>query len=57
MLSFQLTGKRTTTPLVLSKTIDAGLLRQAAEYKGDERILVQIRDKDCVAIEVQYHKN
>ena len=36
--------------------MDAGLLRRAAELKNDDKILVQIRDKDCVAIEVRYHK-
>ena len=41
----------------MSETIDAGLLRRAAELKNDEKILVQIRDKDCVAIEVRYHKS
>jgi predicted secreted Zn-dependent protease len=41
---------------VLASTVDAGLLRTAAERKNDERILVQIRDKDCVALEVRYHK-
>ncbi len=32
------------------------VLRTAAEKKNDERILVQIRGKDCVALEVRYHK-
>ena len=32
-------------------------LWHAAERKGDENILVHIRDKDCVAIEVRYHRN
>ena len=41
---------------MLAETIDAGLLRRAAERKNDERILVQIRGKDCVALEVHYHK-
>ena len=41
---------------MLAETIDAGLLRTAAERKNDERILVQIRGKDCVALEVRYHK-
>ena len=41
---------------MLASTVDAGLLRTAAERKNDERILVQIRDKDCVALEVRYHK-
>ena len=41
---------------MLAETIDADLLRTAAERKNDERILVQIRGKDCVALEVCYHK-
>ena len=41
---------------MLAETIDAGLLRTAAERKNDERILVQIQAKDCVALEVCYHK-
>ena len=41
---------------MLAETIDAGLLRTAAEEKKDERILMQIRGKDCVALEVRYHK-
>ena len=41
---------------MLAETIDAGLLRTAAGRKNDKRILVQIRGKDCVALEVRYHK-
>ena len=41
---------------MLCETIDAGLLRRAAEAKDDENILIHIRGKDCVAIEVRYHK-
>ena len=41
---------------MLAETIDAGLLCTAAERKNDEWILVQIRGKDCVALEVRYHK-
>jgi hypothetical protein len=41
---------------MLAETVDAGLLRTAAEIKNDEKILVQIRGKDCVALEVCYHK-
>jgi hypothetical protein len=41
---------------MLAETIDAGFLRTAAERKNDERILVQIRGKDSVALEVRYHK-
>ena len=41
---------------MLAETFDAGPLRQAAEKKNDERMLMQIRGKDCVALEVRYHK-
>ena len=41
---------------MLAETIDAGLLRTAAERKNDEWMLVQICGKDCVALEVRYHK-
>ena len=41
---------------MLAETIDAGPLRTAAERKNDEWILVQIWGKDCVALEVRYHK-
>ena len=33
---------------MVAETVDAGLLRTAAERKNDERILVQIQEKDCV---------
>ena len=56
MFSFQRTGKRHIVPLINAETIDAGLLREAAKRKNDERILLKIRDKDCVAIEVKYHR-
>lgn len=42
--------------LTQCETIDAGKLREAAEKKRDKNILIHIRDKDCVAIEVCYHK-
>lgn len=41
---------------MIAETMDGGLLRKAAEIKNDEKILVQIRGKDCVAVEVRYHK-
>ena len=43
-------------PLILCETINGGLLLDAATKKNDERILLQIMDKDCVAIEVRYHR-
>ena len=42
---------------MLAETTDAGLLRRAAERKNDERILVRIWGKGCVALEVCYHKD
>ena len=42
-------------PLILCETVNGGLLREAAT-KNDNRILLQIKDKDCVAIEVRYHR-
>jgi hypothetical protein len=33
------------------------VLREAATKKKDNSILLKILDKDCVAIEVKYHKN
>ena len=48
-----LMGHRT---LMLAETIDAGLLHTAAERKNDQQILMQIQGKDCVALEVCYHK-
>ena len=41
---------------MLAKIVDAGLMRAAAEKMNDERILMQIRGKDCAALEVRYHK-
>ena len=43
-------------PLVLCKTVNGGLLRDAATKKKDDRILLQIMGKDCVVIEVRYHR-
>lgn len=43
-------------PLVLCETVNGGLLRDATTKKKDDRILLQIMDKDCVAIEVRYHR-
>ncbi|XP_065684232.1 uncharacterized protein LOC136096644 [Hydra vulgaris] len=43
--------------LVQCLTSDAGRLREAAEKKKDEDILLHIRDKDCSCIELKYHKH
>ena len=42
--------------LVSAEAIDGGRLRETAKEKNDERILLQILNKDCVAVEVKYHK-
>ncbi|XP_050390537.1 uncharacterized protein LOC126809797 isoform X5 [Patella vulgata] len=47
--------KRQKDKLVQAETEDAGQLRTAAEMKADENILLHIRGKNCVAIEVRYH--
>lgn len=39
-----------------AETVDGGRLREAAKRKSDESILLHIADKDCVALEVKYHK-
>ena len=40
----------------MAKIVDPGLLRAAAEQKNDEQILLQIKEKNCVTLEVPYHK-
>ena len=42
--------------LVLCESENAGMLREAATAKNGEKILLKIRNKDCVAIEVCYHQ-
>ena len=41
----------------MCETTDEGRLREAAEAKNDEEILLHIRGKDCVAAEVRYHNH
>ena len=41
--------------LYSAQTVDGGQLRKAATIKEDESILLHIRGKDCVALEVKYH--
>ncbi|XP_028404106.1 uncharacterized protein LOC114526785 [Dendronephthya gigantea] len=53
----KVTRKRKLDKLVLAETFNGGLLREAAEKKKDESILAHIRGKDCVAIEVRYHRH
>ncbi|XP_060757019.1 uncharacterized protein LOC132868069 [Neoarius graeffei] len=50
-------GKRQREALSKAETLTAGKLQTAAETKDDHSILVHIKDKDCVALEVQYHKS
>ena len=47
--------KRIRQGLSQAQTLKAGLLYDTAMSKQDEDILLQIRDKDCVAT-VMYHK-
>ena len=39
-----------------AETVDGGKLREAATKKDDQSILLQIANKDMVALEVKYHK-
>ena len=52
----QRTRKRIQDKLVSAETVDGGKLREAATRKEDQRILVHILDKDCIALEVKYHQ-
>ncbi|XP_061594815.1 uncharacterized protein LOC133458672 isoform X3 [Cololabis saira] len=49
-------GKRERVCLTPAETVTAGWLQKAAKLKEDHSILMHIKDKDCVAIGVQYHK-
>ena len=42
--------------LVSAETVDGGKLREATTRKSGESILIQISDKDLIALEVKYHK-
>lgn len=53
----RITGKRKMEHLVKCSTIDAVNLRQAAEGNKNEALLMQIKDKYCVAIELKYHNS
>ena len=53
----QRTRKRTQDKLVSAETVDGGKLHEAATRKEDQTILVHIQDKDCIALEVKYHKS
>ena len=56
-ITCRVTGKRKKEHLVKCSTIDAINLKQAAEDNKNETLLMQIKDKDCVAIEVRYHNS
>ncbi|XP_071812536.1 uncharacterized protein [Apostichopus japonicus] len=43
--------------LMLCEQPDGGKVAAAAKDKKDDRILLQIRDRDCVAIELRYHRS
>ncbi|KAJ8391920.1 hypothetical protein AAFF_G00083910 [Aldrovandia affinis] len=49
-------GKRQKDTLSQATSLSAGLLQEAAEMKEDFSILLHIKDKDRVALEVRYHK-
>ncbi|XP_032890462.1 uncharacterized protein LOC116981512 isoform X1 [Amblyraja radiata] len=51
------TGKRRVEKLVRCETKQGGPLMTAATMKKDEALLLLIRDRDLVAIEVRYHKS
>ncbi|XP_065671694.1 uncharacterized protein LOC136089571 [Hydra vulgaris] len=48
--------QRTLESLSRSETFDCARLREAANYKFNENILIHINGKNCVALEVKYHQ-
>ncbi|XP_071821662.1 uncharacterized protein [Apostichopus japonicus] len=50
-------GRKKKEPLLLCELPDGGKLAIAANDKKDIRILIQIRERDCVAIKVRYHRS
>jgi len=50
-------GCLTLTMLLLLGSDEEGQLRRAAEQKADEDILQHIPNRDCVAVEVRYHRD
>ncbi|XP_061896338.1 uncharacterized protein LOC133645515 [Entelurus aequoreus] len=50
-------SKRQKDHLSQAETLSAGQLRNAARIKQDSSILLHIEDRDCVAMEVRYHKS
>ena len=55
-LILQESRKRKLDKPVNAETLDGGQLRKAANLKNVEIILLEIRGKDCVALEVKYHQ-
>eukprot|EP00057_Strongylocentrotus_purpuratus_P015294 XP_011669768.1 PREDICTED: uncharacterized protein LOC105440883 [Strongylocentrotus purpuratus] len=53
----KLTGKRFKVPVSRCEQVSATKFLKAAEMRQHTRILMQIRGKDMVAIELQYHKS
>ena len=51
------TQKRKKEPLTRCSTIEATNLQKAAQDNNNEALLLQIKDQDCVAIEVKYHNS
>ncbi|XP_041466296.1 uncharacterized protein LOC121416845 [Lytechinus variegatus] len=49
--------KRKVERLVRCETLTGGQLLKAAEIRKDEHMLLQIREKDLVALEVRYHRS
>ena len=49
------TQKRKRERLVRCATINADNLKEAALYQNDNTLMLNIQDKDCVAIELKYH--
>ena len=56
-ITCRITRKRKKEHLVKCSTIYAVNLKQGAEDNKNETLLLQIKDKDCVAIEVRYHNS
>ena len=54
-ITCRMTRKRKQEPLTKCSLIEAPKLLQAAKDNNSTALLLQIQDKDCVAIEVQYH--
>eukprot|EP00057_Strongylocentrotus_purpuratus_P021683 XP_011676157.1 PREDICTED: uncharacterized protein LOC105444073 [Strongylocentrotus purpuratus] len=49
--------KRKVERLIRCETLSGGQLVKAAEIRNDEKLLLKIRGKDLVALEVRYHRS